>query len=68
MPGRFDGHTAALARLSSAAPLAVAGQGATQAVARAIGARLLTGDPVTEAESMPVPGQRARSPGGQHRA
>jgi len=68
LPGRFGGRTAALARLSGAAPLALAGQRATQAVARAIGARLLTGDPVTEAESMPAPGQRARTPDGQYRA
>jgi DNA-binding transcriptional MerR regulator len=60
MPGRFDGRTAALARLSGIVPLALAGQGATEAVAHATGARLLTGDPVTEAESMPVPGPRAR--------
>ncbi len=58
LPGRFDGCTAALARLSGIVPLALAGRGTTQALADAAGARLLTGDPVTEAESMPVPGRR----------
>jgi MerR family transcriptional regulator, light-induced transcriptional regulator len=58
LPGRFDGRTVSLSQLAGIVPLALAGGGATRAVARAIGARLLTGDPVTEAESMPVPGLR----------
>ncbi len=54
-PERFDGLTAGLARLASIVPLALAGAGASQDLAHAVGARLLTGDPVTEAESMSTP-------------
>jgi DNA-binding transcriptional MerR regulator len=39
-----------LASLASRAPLALAGAGATAQIATAAGARLITGDPVTEAE------------------
>jgi hypothetical protein len=38
-----------LRRLAGIAPLALAGVGATQAVADEVGARLLAGDPVSEA-------------------
>ncbi|MGE5292194.1 MAG: MerR family transcriptional regulator [Micromonosporaceae bacterium] len=58
-PERFDGLTAGLARLVQLAPLAVAGAGATPAMAKAVGARLLAADPVTEAERMPPPVSRA---------
>jgi DNA-binding transcriptional MerR regulator len=54
-PERFAGHTADLARLASIVPLAVAGAGATRSIAQAVGARLLTEDPITEAERMPAP-------------
>jgi DNA-binding transcriptional MerR regulator len=39
-----------LARLAAVAPLALAGAGASLDIADSVGARLLTGDPVTEAE------------------
>jgi MerR family transcriptional regulator, light-induced transcriptional regulator len=39
-----------LAHLAAAAPLALAGAGASPDIANAVGARLLTGDPVTAAE------------------
>lgn len=58
VPERFEGITAGLSRLADIAPLALAGAGATQAVADAVGARLLSGDPVTEAEVMPPPDRR----------
>jgi methanogenic corrinoid protein MtbC1 len=54
-PERFDGLTDDLALLARVAPVALAGPGATPAVADAVGARLLTGDPVTAAEQMPTP-------------
>jgi MerR family transcriptional regulator, light-induced transcriptional regulator len=53
---RFDGLTDDLVRLARVAPIALAGSGATPAVADAVGARLLTDDPVTAAEQMPTPG------------
>jgi hypothetical protein len=37
------------------APLALAGPGATAQIAGAVGARLLAGDPATEAENMEWP-------------
>jgi DNA-binding transcriptional MerR regulator len=52
-PERFDGLTEQLSRLARVAPLAIAGAGASQEIADAIGARLLTEDPVTAAEQMP---------------
>jgi DNA-binding transcriptional MerR regulator len=55
-PERFDGLTDDLVRLARVAPVALAGSGATPAVADAVGARLLTDDPVTAAEQMPTPG------------
>jgi MerR family transcriptional regulator, light-induced transcriptional regulator len=48
--GRYQPHTADLARLAAAVPLSLAGAGATQPLAAAAGARLLAGDPVTEAQ------------------
>jgi MerR family transcriptional regulator, light-induced transcriptional regulator len=54
-PGRLDPLVASLTRLAGTVPLAIAGAGASHAVAAAAGARLLTRDPVTEAESMPRP-------------
>ena len=47
---RFTAIRTALARLAGVAPLALAGAGATQRMADEIGARLLTGDPVTAAQ------------------
>ncbi len=41
--------------LARRAPLALAGAGATAEIAGAVGARLLTGDPVTEAENVEWP-------------
>jgi MerR family transcriptional regulator, light-induced transcriptional regulator len=51
-PDRFVGLTADLTRLAATAPLALAGAGATETMAHQIGARLLTTDPVTEAERL----------------
>jgi DNA-binding transcriptional MerR regulator len=51
----FDGLTGDLAQLARQVPLALAGAGATQALADATGARLLTADPVTEAQRLPFP-------------
>ncbi len=42
-------------QLTAPARLALAGPGATPQIASAVGARLLTGDPVTEAESAARP-------------
>ena len=53
---RFDGLTEDLTRLARMAPLALAGTGADQAAADAVGADLLTDDPVDAAERMPSPG------------
>jgi MerR family transcriptional regulator, light-induced transcriptional regulator len=55
IPDRFVGLTADLTRLAATAPLALAGAGATKTVAHQLGARLLTADPVTEAERLPAP-------------
>jgi len=51
----FDGLTDDLARLARQVPLALAGAGATRALAEATGARLLTADPVTEAQRLLPP-------------
>ena len=59
-PERFDGLTDDLLRLARLAPVALAGSGATPALADAVGARLLTDDPVTAAEQMPTPGVHPR--------
>jgi MerR family transcriptional regulator, light-induced transcriptional regulator len=55
-PERLDGLAEDLTRLARIAPLALAGAGANRAVADAVGADLLTEDPVTAAEHMPPPG------------
>ena len=46
---------ATLAALARRAPLALAGAGATPRFAKAVGARLMAGDPVTEAEVTALP-------------
>jgi DNA-binding transcriptional MerR regulator len=46
---------AGLAALARRAPLALAGAGATPRFAKAVGARLMAGDPVTEAEVTALP-------------
>ena len=51
-PERFATVTAQLTRLAGAAPLALAGPGATSELADTVGARLLTGDPVTAAQNV----------------
>jgi DNA-binding transcriptional MerR regulator len=56
-PERFEQVTADLSRLAGIAPLAVAGPGATSALADAVGAHLVTGDPVTAAQTLPSPGE-----------
>jgi DNA-binding transcriptional MerR regulator len=61
-PERFDGLTEQLSQLARIAPLAIAGAGASQEIADAIGARLLTGDPVTTAEQMPGTARSSTSP------
>jgi DNA-binding transcriptional MerR regulator len=54
-PERFDGLTDDLVRLARIAPIALAGAGATPALADTVGAHLLTDDPVTAAEQTPTP-------------
>jgi MerR family transcriptional regulator, light-induced transcriptional regulator len=49
-PERFAAVVPELSSLAAMAPLAIAGAGATTVLAQSIGARLLTGDPVTAAE------------------
>jgi DNA-binding transcriptional MerR regulator len=56
-PQRFDRLAGDLAELARDMPLALAGAGATLSLAGAVGARLLTDDPVTAAERAPVPGR-----------
>ena len=51
-PERFEAITSELVELSRLAPLGLAGTGASQPLAGVVGARLLTGDPVSEAESL----------------
>jgi DNA-binding transcriptional MerR regulator len=55
IPERFEGLADDLVRLARTTPLAIAGAGATRAIADAVGATLLTDDPVTAAERMPLP-------------
>lgn len=57
---RFDGLTDQLSELARVAPLAIAGAGASQEIADAIGARLLTDDPVTTAEQLRGIGETPR--------
>src|SRR3954471_584971 len=51
-PERLAPLTAQLTQLAGTAPLALAGPGATSELANTVGARLLTGDPVTAAENL----------------
>jgi MerR family transcriptional regulator, light-induced transcriptional regulator len=55
LPENLEPHAAQLTALARRAPLALAGAGATPQIAAAVGARLLTGDPVTEAETIQWP-------------
>lgn len=58
-PELFGRLAEGLARLARQVPLALAGAGATQELAERVGARLLAGDPVTEAQRLvpePAPG------------
>jgi DNA-binding transcriptional MerR regulator len=63
-PQRLAGLVDDLTRLARVAPLALAGAGATVAVAEAVGARLLADDPVTAAQRLPVRGGRGAGPAG----
>jgi DNA-binding transcriptional MerR regulator len=51
-PERLEGLADDLSQIARAAPLAIAGAGATEDLAKRTGARLLSGDPVTEAERL----------------
>jgi MerR family transcriptional regulator, light-induced transcriptional regulator len=51
-PERFGEVRDDLARMAAVVPVAIAGAGATAAVARDVGARLLTGDPVSAAQRL----------------
>jgi DNA-binding transcriptional MerR regulator len=63
MKDHFSRLTDELAQLALQVPLALAGAGATQALADVTGARLLTADPVTEAQRLlPPPGRADRRP------
>lgn len=65
-PERLTGLEPDLRRLAALAPLALGGAGATEPLATATGARLLTGDPVTEAERLSSePGPSAPPPDGR---
>ena len=55
LPENLEPHVAQLTALARRAPLALAGAGATPEIAGAVGARLLTGDPVAEAENIQWP-------------
>src|SRR5665648_260656 len=52
-PERFAAVRPELTRLADMAPLVLAGAGATEELASSVGARLLSGDPVTAAEHDP---------------
>jgi DNA-binding transcriptional MerR regulator len=54
-PERFQESTADLTTLARTAPLHLAGAGATTTVADTIGATILTGDPITEAQRLTPP-------------
>ena len=51
LPENLEPHATQLTALAQHAPLALAGAGATSQIATVVGARLLAGDPVTEAEN-----------------
>jgi len=55
LPENLESLVAQLTALARRAPLALAGAGATREIAGTAGARLLTGDPVTEAENIQWP-------------
>ena len=55
LPENLEPHATQLTALARRAPLALAGAGATPQIAAAVGARLLTSDPVTEAENIQWP-------------
>jgi methanogenic corrinoid protein MtbC1 len=55
LPETLGPLAAQLTALARRSPLALAGAGATPQIAAAVGARLLTGDPVTEAENFQWP-------------
>ena len=55
VPEHLDALAPQLTALAERAPLALAGAGATAELAAAVGARRLTGDPVTEAENIEWP-------------
>jgi DNA-binding transcriptional MerR regulator len=55
LPESLEPFAAQLTALAQRAPLALAGAGATAEIAAVVGARLLTGDPVTEAENVGWP-------------
>jgi methanogenic corrinoid protein MtbC1 len=55
LPENLEPHATQLTALARLAPLALAGAGATPELAAAVGARLLTGDPVTAAENIQWP-------------
>ena len=55
LPENLEPHATQLTALAQRAPLALAGAGATPQIAGAVGARLLTSDPVTEAENIQWP-------------
>jgi MerR family transcriptional regulator, light-induced transcriptional regulator len=58
-PERFNGLAADLSRLASVVPLALAGAGAGRTTAQPVGARLLTADPVTEAQRLLPPSTKS---------
>jgi DNA-binding transcriptional MerR regulator len=55
LPEHLETLAAQLTALARRTPLALAGPGATPQIAGAVGARLLTGDPVTEAQNVARP-------------
>jgi MerR family transcriptional regulator, light-induced transcriptional regulator len=55
LPENLESHATQLTALAQRSQLALAGAGATPQIAAAVGARLLTGDPVTEAENIQWP-------------
>src|SRR5689334_23630634 len=55
LPENLEPHATQLTALARRAPLALAGAGATPQIAAAVGARLLTSDPVTAAENIEWP-------------